>query len=341
MWRIVGLGIVVMGVGCAKRAPVSHPPDPGLDAEIVAPPASPPKLLSPSEALSEVHGTTVDITDSISFPDGFVVGYDFDRADAEIGEMLAKGIDVQAEIDEADAACEREREGASDDEMAEWIFDDRSCSELALGEVLGDEELSLGCIDAGLAYFDLQGRLLHHELLGGDCTDGIGGLELRQLVPEARPQLIFELTTHDDVGDFSRGGWGFRVDTKYLHVVDIQVDEDGVFISALELLLDRYREGGNCGGGTRGGLRVGDSGTIDHYTRDYNECDDEGCIMPDQIDDYRESMEFEDDEELDIELCSVREVTVERYTWRAGIQEWDGPGDVEEEVEEIPDDLDY
>ncbi|MCH9687587.1 MAG: hypothetical protein K0V04_39515 [Deltaproteobacteria bacterium] len=344
MRPLVWLVVVVSGVGCAKRGPAPVVPDSSAaPPSAVTPPAAtlPP---SPSEVLSKAHGAAVSIDQSLPLPKGFVVGYTYDLAEATIGEMTAKGIDVQMKIDAAEAECQAELDAMPEDEREYYEMEEgRSCSEMAIGDVLGDDTLSLECAEAGLAYFDLDGKLLVDESIGIGCTGGFTAFDVRHLGPNADATLWVTLNSHGDAGYFDRGGWGFRTEDEHLYVLEIpEGSDDGGFLTTARLPLDQYEEGGNCGGGSHGGVELHDSGAVmDHFEQDYNECDDEGCVMPDDVEYYREEAELAPDEPLEMDLCPVHEVSAVRYVWNTETGEWDD-GEWDGEVPtEMPTDLDY
>lgn len=222
--RLLGwLVVVVSCLGCGKRAPALVAPSSAAAAPSVATP--PPAVPSPEEVLSKIHWAKVSIDESVAVPTGLVVGYTYDRAESMIGESTAEGVDVQAEIDEADAECPAEIAALPEDERAHHdSFEERSCSEIAIGDVLGDGALTLECGQTGVAYFDLEGQLRADEWIGSGCTGGFGAFDVRELGPNAGATLWVTVTSYGDLGSFDRGGWGFRTDDAELYVLKLPGD---------------------------------------------------------------------------------------------------------------------
>lgn len=312
-----------------NRAPVTNPPD--LPAEAAkdetpeeAAPAEAEK--SPSQVLSELHHTDVEVDDSISMPDGFIVAYTYGRIAAQLGELREDGIDLKAEIDEETARCESERAAMEEGER-EWVeMEGRTCEEEALASVLDDEGASMECESFGLAYFDLQGALLHDEEGPDECVAGVVAFDLETMPGNDTPVLLV-VTSIGNYGHYTRGGWGFVKEWEQLEIMQPRFEDDGFFLPLVEAELNAEEDGGNCSSGVHAGYVFSEEGHLDVYRQDWDDCEQEECMM--------ELEEASEDGDYDEAECEPP-IEVERNEWDPKEAEFLGWEDKDEEDPVIP-----
>lgn len=307
MRRVTLATLLVGGLASCNRAPATNTPGEAAEAapvETTEEPAPPEATKSPSQILSALHFCEVEVDDSISMPDGFIVAYHYGRIDSWMGELRKDGIDVQAEIDEETAKCEAEREQMEEEER-EWIeMEGRTCDEEALTSVLDDEEASTECKDFGLAYFDLGGALLYDQDGPGECLSSSQvDIELKTM-PGSEAPILMVTSEHGTYGHYTRGGWGFVRERGILQIMRPR-DGELFFDVLVDAVLHEEEDGGNCSSGVHAGYEFSEEGHLDVYRQEWDDCEHEECLM---------ELEEGDSEDYDESECEPP-IEVERAEW--------------------------
>jgi hypothetical protein len=276
-----------------------------------------PAKASAIDALAGKHRAPVEIVTTVPVPGGSAVAYAYGRLQSRIGEETATGRDVTAELEEAERHCEKVR-AALDPGEREWIEAEYlSCEAVAATEVFKDDQLVPDCRALGVAYFDPDGILLSNVEVGGPCLSELSQLEAYDLTPEPDDELMLT-ARFSTFGELTRGGWGTTQQETRMVVLALR---PGEIREDLDVELDVDLDGGNCGHGIDRSVRIPQVGLIEVYTQEWNDCDQEGCMSPEELEAARQ--ELEDDEVLpEYALCETRPVKAERARWVPEEQSW-------------------
>jgi hypothetical protein len=332
MVRAVVLVSVALGSASCRPSgsPVLATPIGHSSSTSVAPARTP--LPSPTHTLAALHHADVTIEGSLPVPGGTAKAYSYVMLESRIGELAAQGRDVKAELAAEQGRCEEQRAVLEPDEQESIELWERSCEELAAATLLDDDQLSPECHAVGVAYFDLHGVLLDRMEIDGPCLDGANTFEAYDLTPAPHDELLL-VATSKTLGEQTRGGWGAVQQSTSLHVLSAMPalgGDEAVLVEDLEVELDVSYDGGACGHGIRRSLQVAAVGVLEVFSREWNECGDEGCIDPALAEAAAEDGDTR-------EICRKEPVTVERATWRAEAGEWGPLEPMEVDVDELPD----
>jgi hypothetical protein len=316
MVRAVVFASIALGSAACRPAQPAAPLGHGSSSSGTPQPASPARgprsPRGPREALAAQHHAEVTIEQALSMPGGEVVVYGYSRLESKLGERTAAGHDVTAELAVERRRCDAER-AALPPEEREWIeTQEQSCEEIAASVLFGDDQLTPGCQDTGVASFDPQGRLVGHVVLDGPCLIAIDSFEAYDLTPEAADELML-VATFGRFGQ-TRGGWSTEQESTRLHVLATRAaDGEATLAAQLVVELNIAYEGGACQSGIHRSLRVADDGALEVFSQPWDECARADCIEPDD----------EAAEEADpSQICQDEPVTAERVRWRSEERSW-------------------
>ena len=285
--------IALVGLLACKRSvapvPVPEPPPPPQSQR--APEPEPPA--GPEEQLSALYHCEVSFDDALDVEGGMVVAFTYLALDAQIGELEAEGDDLESRLVEAEGQCEAARaEWAEEELLMHEASDGDTCEEAALVDVFGAVGRNPNCDVLGVAYFDEQEKLLHHELVTsppddmgtpfgddrfGPCLEEVKKFDVDEFGPGAGPSVLIVATTGSH-GHYDRGGYGQLSTSEDLWVLSLREDENGeMFTAQLYADLAYESDDGPCSSGTHADWEFSEEGHLLVVKEPYNDCEQSDC----------------------------------------------------------------